>query len=207
VVELGAGVGLTGLVASILCSAKSVHLTDFTDECLQNLAINIRSNVSLFESQDVDPRSVTCGYLEWSECAEEAVVLKQANPRLANLFDADILIAGDVCYDRNDIPDLVEVVRLMLEMKSEHKEGSSTANAPDECLTDMERYAIFATTYRNAETFQVFQNALIKCNISCTFVEADTITNLPRVFPCYFNQRREEVRISILKLCSCQWLY
>lgn len=203
--ELGAGVGLTGLVTSILCNAKSVHLTDFTDICLHNLTINIRSNAPLFELQNVDPRSVTCGYLEWRECAEEAataLVFQQPNSRMANLVDTDVLIAGDVCYDRNDIPHLVKVVRLILEMKQENDEVSSFTTAPDDSVRNKERYAIFATTYRNAATFQVFQEALVECNISCTFVETDMVNNLPKVFPCYFNQGREEVRITILKSCQ-----
>ena len=44
VVELGAGVGCTGLVVAGCCDAKSVHMTDYEEMCLENLEHNIRIN-------------------------------------------------------------------------------------------------------------------------------------------------------------------
>ncbi len=40
VCELGAGVGLTGIVIAGLCDTKSVHMTDYTDCTLENLEYN-----------------------------------------------------------------------------------------------------------------------------------------------------------------------
>lgn len=44
VIELGAGVGLTGFVIAGCCRAKSVYLTDYTEECRENLANNLEIN-------------------------------------------------------------------------------------------------------------------------------------------------------------------
>ena len=44
VVELGAGVGCTGLVVAGCCNARSVHMTDYSTTCLENLEHNIRIN-------------------------------------------------------------------------------------------------------------------------------------------------------------------
>jgi hypothetical protein len=46
VLETGAGVGLTGLVAARYCGAAKVLMTDYTVECLLNLSHNITLNES-----------------------------------------------------------------------------------------------------------------------------------------------------------------
>lgn len=44
VIEIGAGVGLTGLVVAGCCKPLTMHLTDFTNECRLNLQHNLRIN-------------------------------------------------------------------------------------------------------------------------------------------------------------------
>ena len=59
ILELGAGVGLTGLIASGVAKAKSVHLTDYTEVCLDNLGYNVRENSEWLKGRGVDPDTVT----------------------------------------------------------------------------------------------------------------------------------------------------
>jgi len=42
--ELGAGVGLTGLVVAAFCRPARLHMTDYTEACLSNLRHNIHIN-------------------------------------------------------------------------------------------------------------------------------------------------------------------
>lgn len=44
VIELGAGVGVTGLVIAACCKPMNVHLTDYSYECRINLEHNIQAN-------------------------------------------------------------------------------------------------------------------------------------------------------------------
>ena len=59
VVELGAGVGLTGLVAAGVAQAKTVHMTDYTEACMDNLAYNVCDNRDWLVRRDINPDTVT----------------------------------------------------------------------------------------------------------------------------------------------------
>lgn len=98
VVELGAGVGLTGLVMAA-CPAAHVYCTDFTEMCLGNLQHNINGALR-----------ISCGYLEW-----EAFGNFQEDARLEHTAEmiarADLLVAADVVYDVSAIPALVQTFK------------------------------------------------------------------------------------------------
>ena len=54
VVELGAGVGFTGILLAGLCGPKSVHMTDYTDATLRNLEHNVAVNMDWVKAQHKD---------------------------------------------------------------------------------------------------------------------------------------------------------
>ena len=71
VVELGAGVGLTGIAISAICHPASMYLTDYTDVCRRNLQHNLDLNHDLLEKRyKFDPSLISQGYLEWNEFVE-----------------------------------------------------------------------------------------------------------------------------------------
>lgn len=178
VIELGAGVGLTGLVAAAV-KAKSVHMTDYTEATLDNLSYNVSINSKWLEDRDVDPQSISVGKLEWGEASTEG--------DCCQLESADLLIAADVVYSRDCIPDLVTTVREFLSSSS----SSSSSSSPND------KVALFATTHRNRQTFQLFETELKEKGIVCQYTLQ---TTMEYVFPCYFNQPRSDVRICTMKL-------
>ena len=93
---------------------------------------------------------------------------------------ADVLLAADVVYDVDFIPDLVSTVSKFL-----NQAGN-------------ERIAIFATTYRNEKTFSIFERQLEKHQIVCVYEHS--LEHLPNIFPCYWNQSRSDVRVCTMRM-------
>ncbi len=173
VIELGAGVGLTGLVAAAV-RAKSVHMTDYTESTLDNLSCNVSINSKWLEGRGVDPQSISVGKLEWGDGSAECDCC---------LKSADLLIAADVVYARDVLPDLVTTVRKFL--------SSGSSSSPND------KVALFATTHRNRQTFELFEQELERKGIICQY---KSHTTMECVFPCYFNQPRSDVRICTMRL-------
>jgi len=94
---------------------------------------------------------------------------------------AQVLIAADVVYDRAVIPPLVSSVGRLLSESSE-------------------RIAIFATTYRNEETFALFEAELNQAGIKCNYAPRGTTEKMNYIFPCYVDSPREDVRICIMTM-------
>lgn len=197
VCELGAGVGLTGIVIAGLCDTKSVHMTDYTDATLVNMEFNVAQNrnwikkVRRLEHDDVQP--VTTGYLEWEQFSEaleeqERAMIECTVPTRSQTIhqppeiskeiakNADVLVAADVVYDRSIIPALISCVSKLL------------SDSPD-------KLAVFATTFRNEKTFNLLEEKLKEEGIRCSYAPRSHIESLPRIFPCYFVQPRTDVRI------------
>jgi predicted nicotinamide N-methyase len=68
VIELGAGVGLTGLAIAACCKPSTVHLTDYTEQCRLNLEHNLQLNHTLLSRYGFSPdRIAQVGMKEWND--------------------------------------------------------------------------------------------------------------------------------------------
>lgn len=99
------------------------------------------------------------------------------------LTKANVLLAADVIYLVNSIPDLVATVSKFLT-----QEGNG----------DDERMAIFAVTFRKKNTFALFEKELEEHKIVCSY--DSSIEDLPNIFPCYWNQPRTDVRVCTMRI-------
>lgn len=94
------------------------------------------------------------------------------------MTNADVILAADVVYALECIPQLISTV---------HKFLSSSIH----------KMALFATTHRNRSTFQLFEDELERNEIVCDYKSQELV---PSLFPCYFNQPRSDVRICTMRL-------
>lgn len=111
VLELGSGIGLTGLVLSLLSKAKTVYLTDCHSFVLTTLCDNVVLN-----SDNVDT----------SNSSELCLLEKQVNSCLVRVFNlpwedlskdlcqtighVDTIIAADVVYDKSIFKPLINAI-------------------------------------------------------------------------------------------------
>uniref|UniRef100_A0A1B6IS42 FAM86 N-terminal domain-containing protein n=1 Tax=Homalodisca liturata TaxID=320908 RepID=A0A1B6IS42_9HEMI len=102
VLELGCGVGLTGLAVSVTCRPLSYTLTDCHPSVLSALEHNLRLNQPLFTGT-----KVTSQLLDWEDSERHHL----PNP-------VDIVLAADVVYDERLFPALVNTLRHFLSNKS-----------------------------------------------------------------------------------------
>ena len=116
----------------------------------------------------------------------ETVIDASEHTSIQALSKANVLLAADVVYDVDCIPDLVSTVSKFL---------SQSKGAEDD-----EKIAIFATTFRNKSTFNLFEEELEKNNVLCAYYDQSMIDELPNIFPCYWNQPRTDVRICTMRL-------
>jgi hypothetical protein len=126
VIELGAGVGFTGLLLATIARPKHVLLTDYAPEVIQNLRYNVEINIRNFQCP------VEVETLDW-DTWEPTNIKEEMLP--------DILLAGDCVYDIKAFESLTNVLKNFLTAKA------TPPNRP---------VAIFASTIRNQKTFDAF---------------------------------------------------
>ncbi|KAF1791984.1 S-adenosyl-L-methionine-dependent methyltransferase [Phytophthora cactorum] len=94
VLELGAGVGFTGMALACVCRSSRVVLTDYAPNVMQNLRYNVEVNTSKF----ICPVEVQT--LDWDTW--------QPTDHEDERFD--VLLAGDCAYDVAAFPPLMHVL-------------------------------------------------------------------------------------------------
>lgn len=103
-VELGSGVGITGILCSRFC--REVVLTDHNDEVLKIL----KKNIELHESSE-NPNScaaLTAEKLEWGNSDQLNQIL-QKHPE-----GFDLVLGADICFQQNSVPLLFNTVKQLL---------------------------------------------------------------------------------------------
>ncbi len=172
VMEMGAGCGLTGIVAAAVSKAKSMLLTDYTDPVLSNMRFNVEINKDAYLANS--ETTIDVDFLDWCQVAEAN---NESSPLLQRLASIDVILAADVIYDVTVVPQLVTTVRKFMES------GPSPKS----------KVAYFATTYRNEKTFQVFTKELEKASIHSTLIHLSPDYH---IFPAfYIASDRDQVKL------------
>jgi hypothetical protein len=138
VTELGAGCGLTGMIAGSVGRAKRVFVTDYTVETLDNMRHNVEINEAYLAVTETPLDVMTVHHLDWSQTAK--------NSTDVCVTDADVMMAADCVYDVCVIPCLVETVSTFLSQSRE-------------------KVCFIATTFRNEKTFALFISELEKAGV------------------------------------------
>eukprot|EP00520_Triparma_pacifica_P001587 CAMPEP_0118663898 /NCGR_PEP_ID=MMETSP0785-20121206/17701_1 /TAXON_ID=91992 /ORGANISM="Bolidomonas pacifica, Strain CCMP 1866" /LENGTH=309 /DNA_ID=CAMNT_0006557721 /DNA_START=117 /DNA_END=1044 /DNA_ORIENTATION=- len=143
VIELGAGIGLTGIVIQgfVARGVRDITLTDYTDVTLANMNHNVALNAPWIEQNNPGSPLPKISHLDWEEVGGS-----KSSSCCAALSSSEVLLAADVVYDVDVLPHLTKVVRLFL-------------------LSEKAEVAIFATTLRNESTFNLFIECLKKENV------------------------------------------
>lgn len=137
VLELGSGVGLTGIVVCQACKPTKYVFSDCHQTVLQRLRNNVQYN-GLTEHGNPD-RSVSVEELDWENVSDEQL----------QRIGADVVIAADVVYDPDIISCLVRLLAKLLNCKIKER--------PPEVY--------IASTIRNPKTYECFRDDLEKAGL------------------------------------------
>ncbi|XP_020571761.1 protein N-lysine methyltransferase METTL21A isoform X1 [Phalaenopsis equestris] len=107
VIELGSGVGITGILCSRFC--KEVVLTDHNDEVLEILKQNIKLESS---SGNLISSGLSAEKLEWGNCDEMGQIL-QKYPK-----GFDLILGADICFQQSSVPLLFRTVEVLLRSRA-----------------------------------------------------------------------------------------
>uniref|UniRef100_A0A8C2HU75 Eukaryotic elongation factor 2 lysine methyltransferase n=1 Tax=Cyprinus carpio TaxID=7962 RepID=A0A8C2HU75_CYPCA len=136
VLELGSGVGLTGIVVCLSSSLTKYIFSDCHQTVLQRLKDNITNYLT---NSDSSRASVCVEELDWENVSDEQLERIQANT----------IIAADVVYDPDVIACLVRLLSRLLNCKVQEEH-------PD---------VYIASTVRNPKTYDCFKKELGRFHI------------------------------------------
>ncbi|KFP09535.1 Protein FAM86A, partial [Egretta garzetta] len=163
VLELGSGIGFTGIAICKTCSPKAYVFSDCHPHVLKQLTENIRLNGFVPEPEPAhripaeprgrDAEAASCpkpklmvAALDWGSVTEE---------RLLDL-QPDVVVAADVVYDPEIILALIGLLQKLSPLGADRK--------PPEVYV--------ASTIRNPDTYRLFQAELAKVGIGWQIIPA-----------------------------------
>ncbi|KAG1967828.1 N-methyltransferase FAM86B1 [Pimephales promelas] len=136
VLELGSGIGLTGIV---VCRSSSLTKYIFSD-CHQTVLQRLKDNITnCLTNSGSNSASVSVEELHWENVSDEQLQRIQANT----------IIAADVVYDPETIACLVKLLSRLLNCKVQE-------NQPD---------VYIASTVRNPQTYDCFKEELERAGL------------------------------------------
>ncbi|XP_019267250.1 PREDICTED: protein N-lysine methyltransferase METTL21A [Nicotiana attenuata] len=111
VIELGSGVGITGVLCSRFC--REVVMTDHNEEVLKILNKNIKLQESLDDS--ICCAELKAEKLEWGNSAQLNHILQQ-HPE-----GFDLVLGADICFQQANIPLLFDTVEQLFRDRDQSK--------------------------------------------------------------------------------------
>ncbi|XP_028780774.1 protein N-lysine methyltransferase METTL21A-like [Neltuma alba] len=111
-IELGSGVGVTGILCSRFC--QKVVLTDHNEEVLKILKKNIELH-SIPENNCPTSHGLSAEKLEWGNSDHVNRIL-QNHPG-----GFDFILGADICFQQSSIPLLFDTVKVLLLIKEDRK--------------------------------------------------------------------------------------
>ncbi|XP_058078414.1 protein N-terminal and lysine N-methyltransferase efm7 isoform X2 [Magnolia sinica] len=106
VVELGSGVGITGILCSRFC--REVVLTDHNEEVLKILNKNIELHQP---SETPDCVGLVAEKLEWGNADDISRILQKYSGGF------DLVLGADICFQQSSIPPLFDTVEQLLRFR------------------------------------------------------------------------------------------
>ena len=113
VVELGAGTGLVGLAAKLLCGFDEVLMTDLPGAVLDNLSRNAEANCARWSEQGlpVAGGAAAAAALDWHEAASSPA---------AALPPCELLLGAELVYEKDSVEPLLGVVGAFFDRGARH---------------------------------------------------------------------------------------
>lgn len=148
VIELGSGVGVTGILCSRFCN--EVTMTDHNDEVLKILTRNIELHDS--SKSSVCSAELKSEKLEWGN-SEQLNYILQKHPE-----GFDLVLGADICFQQSSIPHLFDTVERLLH--ASHKKNcrfilayvSRTKAMDNMVIRDASRHGLHVTEVAGTRT-------------------------------------------------------
>ncbi|KAJ1292125.1 hypothetical protein BS78_02G368500 [Paspalum vaginatum] len=106
VIELGSGVGITGILCSRFC--KEVVLTDHNDEVLEI----IKKNIELQSCSENTQAVLTAKKLEWGDSDHISSIIEE------HPGGFDLILGADICFQQSSISPLFDTVERIIRIKA-----------------------------------------------------------------------------------------
>ena len=193
IVELGAGVGVTGVIymKSILSSIERPNrfiLTDFDQVVVDNLTYNISLNFSSIIGDSKSPL-ICSKMLDWSTVTEKDILE----------INADIVLAADCTYAEDTNTHLVNCLRMFILAKqfdtcAKSVSATSSGKMVEDVIFVGAPLALVACTVRNPVTYNDFLSKLEQCpDIRWSDETEWALEVVPQ--PIYYYENRSQIRI------------